>query len=58
MKYLECDNYTVVLWNWIHYELIDIYVYIWHLGMWRNFTSHYILTDLLLLMSRHLFVYM
>ena len=29
MKYLKCDNYTVVLWHWIVTPLIDLSVYIW-----------------------------
>ena len=43
MKYLEYDNYTVVLWQCIDCSSLNRLVCLYLAGIWRHCTSHYIL---------------
>ena len=51
MKCLECEKYTVVVWHWIDCGSLNLSVCLYLSGMWHHCTYHYILTDLLLVMS-------
>ena len=56
MKYLECDNYTVVFWHWNDCGS-NRSVCLYLAGMWHHCTSYYILADFVLLMSHQLCAY-
>ena len=36
MKYLECDKYTVTLWHWIDCGSLNVSIFLYLAGMWRN----------------------
>ena len=48
---MECEKYTVVLWNWIDYGSLNRYVCLYLAGMRRHCKAHNLLFDMLLFMS-------